>query len=448
MTLFRISHPSYRWIILGCGVLAYAASFFVRWSYTGLAPYISEDLNLDKAALGLLGGVFFYPYALAQIPWGWLADRWGGRMVIGMGVMLSAVGLLCFASAMNLWSAMVWRMVLGVVAATAFVPIASLLANWFSTAERGLANGAYYGFGGGLGQGAAFLLMPYLAVYFLQGSTFPISGWRGAMVLIAVGLGCVGVLCLLFIRSFPSNPHNLGAYSDTAKLSLKETEENRFNFLSIGKDSVFWLLGMYFSLSLVALRLVPAWISLYANDVFRLVWSYERDAAMIAGGSIGALYTVGHIVGSPLLGKLSDWGLGYGIQRLMLPTISLGLGGLLVSVFLMTLPSPYVLGGVSFLLGVFLHAFPIMSAAVSERWGISHTGRCLGGINMVGQIVGAIALSVSGYVGIAFSENEGDLIGEFQGIWYGVMACGVVGAMCGWFAHTIMMARPKKEYTH
>ena len=426
-------------------MLAYAASFFVRWSYTGLAPYISEDLNLDKAALGFLGGAFFYPYALAQIPWGWLADRRGGRYVIGMGVMLSALGLVCFASAMNLWTAMAWRMLLGVVAATAFVPIASLLANWFSTAERGLVNGAYYGLGGGLGQGAAFLLMPFLAVYILQDSTFPISGWRGAMVLIAITLGCVGVLCLVFIRSFPSDQHGSGSCSAIHVLFVQETQKRHFAFLRIAKDPVFWLLGAYFSLSLVALRLVPAWISLYANDVFRLVWSYERDSAMIAGGSIGALYTVGHIVGSPLLGKLSDWGLGCGIQRLILPTISLGLGGVLVSVFLLTLPSLYVLGGVSFLLGVLLHAFPIMSAAISDRWGIRMTGRCLGGINMIGQIVGALALSVSGYVGIAFSENHGDLIGEFQGIWYGVMGCGVVGAMCGWIAHAFM-ARPEKVY--
>ncbi|MDX1411812.1 MAG: MFS transporter, partial [Nitrospirales bacterium] len=130
---------SYRWIILGCCVLAYASSYLVRWSYTGLAPYISEDLHLDKAALGLMGSVFFYPYALAQVPWGILTDRIGGRHIISWGVLLSAGGLALFATSQGLGTAILWRMLVGVVAASAFVPIASLLAQWFQPRERGLA---------------------------------------------------------------------------------------------------------------------------------------------------------------------------------------------------------------------------------------------------------------------------------------------------------------------
>ena len=68
---------SYRWVILVCGVLAYATSYLTRWSYTGLASFIQEDLQLDKADLGVLGSAFFYTYALVQVPWGKSADRWG-----------------------------------------------------------------------------------------------------------------------------------------------------------------------------------------------------------------------------------------------------------------------------------------------------------------------------------------------------------------------------------
>ncbi len=63
-TFANSHHLTYRWIILGCCVLAYASSYLVRWRYTGLASYISEDLHLDKAALGLMGWSFFIP-----MPW-------------------------------------------------------------------------------------------------------------------------------------------------------------------------------------------------------------------------------------------------------------------------------------------------------------------------------------------------------------------------------------------
>ena len=255
-------HLVYRWVILSCCVLAYGVSFLVRWSYTGLAPYISEDLGLDKAALGLLGGAFFYPYALAQIPWGWMTDRFGGRYVIACGVVLSAVGLALFATAMNLWTAIAWRMVLGIVAATAFVPIASLLARWFSEQDRGLANGIYYGLGGGVGQGAAFLLLPLLSVYVVHGSWFPVTGWRGAFVSMAFVLGVLGILCLVLLRSYPP-PHDPRALN-VRQLSFPTETSREFDLASsrIVRDPVLWLLGAYFSASLIALRLVPAWISL------------------------------------------------------------------------------------------------------------------------------------------------------------------------------------------
>ncbi len=432
---FLLYRVSYRWIILFCCVLAYAVSFLVRWSYTGLAPYISEDLGLDKGALGLLGAAFFYPYALAQIPWGWLTDRIGGRLVIACGVLLSAIGLACFATAVSLWEAMAWRMVLGLVAATAFVPIASLLAQWFSAQERGLANGVYYGLGGGVGQGTAFFLMPFLTVYVLNDSVFPISGWRGALVVVALILGILGVICLLFLRSYPSGLNSslsLGAVQPI--LRINQPEKESVSSFQAFYDPTFWLLGALFSASLIALRLVPAWISLYASDIFFVGWNYGRDAAVVAGGVIGVLYTIGHIFGSPLLGKLSDWLLHIGVQRLFLPIVCLGIGALLMTVFLTVIPPPWLLGAVALLLGIVLHAFPIMNAVVAEKWGVTFTGQSLGGINMIGQIVGAFVLSVSGYIGMAFSSGAADPLSEYQGIWYGVMVCGFCGVLCGWMA--------------
>ncbi len=424
---------SYRWIILSCCILAYAVSFLVRWSYTGLAPYIQDDLDLDKAALGLLGGAFFYPYALAQIPWGWLTDRVGGRYVIACGVILSAIGLAFFATVESLWMAVVWRMVLGLVAATAFVPIASLLAQWFSANERGLANGIYYGLGGGVGQGTAFLLMPVLTVYVLNDSILPFTGWRGAFEMIALVLGILGVICFLLLRSYPSEPSGSKSLKSPRAIISKK----------IFKDPVWWLLGVFFSASLIALRLVPAWVSLYASDIFYVSESYERDAAIVAGGVIGLLYTIGHIVGSPLLGKLSDWLLKFNVERLLLPTVCLGIGALTVSLFVLMIPSPWLLGLASFLLGVVLHGFPVMNAVVAERWGVHVTGQSLGGINMVGQLAGALALSASGYVAMALTVDASNPLSEYQGIWYSVIGCGALGAMCGWQACRLM-ARPSK----
>ena len=201
---------SYRWVILVCGVLAYATSYLTRWSYTGLASFISEDLQLDKADLGLMGSAFFYTYAVAQIPWGKSADRWGGRTVISIGVLVSAAGLMGFSLAQSFGEAVGWRMLVGVVAASVFVPVAGMLSHWFSPKERGLANGLYYGLGGGLGQITAFLLLPLLHVYFLDKAALPLSGWREATGFMAVLVAGLAVVCWIFLRSFPSQTDSGG----------------------------------------------------------------------------------------------------------------------------------------------------------------------------------------------------------------------------------------------
>ena len=434
----QLSHDlPYRWVILGCCVFAYASSYLVRWSYTGLASYISEDLELDKAALGLMGAVFFYPYALAQVPWGTLTDRIGGRHIISWGVLLSAVGLALFATSEGLGAAILWRIVVGVVAASAFVPIASLLAQWFQRPERGMANGVYYGLGGGLGEGAAFLLMPMIQLYLLHDTFLPISGWRAATVGMSIGLVLIGLLCYWLLQSYPSLPHAEPGLTDKGSTKypghLREGT-NRFSHKSTYTDPVLWLLGGYFASGIIALRLVPAWLVIFATDVSLYEWGYNRDTAVMIGGLIGTLYAIGHTMGSPLVGGLSDVLLKIGINRLQISTIGIGVGGVAILLLTVPLSSTWVLGGIAVVLGVALHTFPVINAMVAERWGTHKTGKTLGWINMIGQLAGAVALSISGYLGMGFSSNSNAPLSEYRGIWYFAIVCCMLGAICGWMA--------------
>ncbi|MEC4673008.1 MAG: MFS transporter [Nitrospirota bacterium] len=424
---------SYRWVILICGVLAYSTSYLTRWSYTGLASFISHDLHLEKSDLGVLGSAFFYTYALAQVPWGKCADRRGGRVVISLGVLLTAGGLAGFSLAHTFGEAVAWRMVIGVVAATVFVPVAGMLSRWFASEERGLANGVYYGWGGGLGQVTAFLLLPVLHVYFLDNALFPVSGWQGAILFVALLVAVLGLVCWMFLRSFPkeiSNSHEQSSHIVSPPVSKKGAE-------SIIRDPVLWCLGGYFAAGVIALRLVPGWLTIYASELFQNEGGFLQTEAVIAGGVIGTVYTVGHVIGSPVLGKISDVFIGRGLSRFALASIILGLGAVSVTCLALPFASPWMLAGVALLLGITLHAFPILNAAVADRWGERRTGQALGWINMLGQLAGAVALSVSGYLGEAWGSGSTGTAAGYAGIWYfAALAC-VIGALCGWQAHRL-----------
>ena len=383
--------------------------------------------------MGLLGSAFFYTYAVAQVPWGKGADRWGGRGVIAVGVLLSAGGLFGFTIAQSLGEAVGWRVVVGMISASVFVPVACMLSHWFSSGDRGLANGIYYGLGGGLGQTTAFLLLPLLHVYVLDSALLPVSGWRGAMGMVALIVVLLGVICWVFLRSYP--PQKEIQSESTVLAQSKSSESIKPNQPSVTKDPVLWCLGGYFAAGIIALRLVPGWLTIFSSEWYRVEQGYAQADAVIAGGVIGTVYTIGHVAGSPLLGKLSDQLLVHGVSRFLCATVVLGLGALSVSCLTFPLGSPWILGIVALLLGVTLHAFPILNAAVADRWGDYRTGHSLGWINMMGQLAGAIALSVSGYVGIAWASGATGTIVGYAGIWYLAAVACLFGAGCGWLAH-------------
>lgn len=415
-------------------MLAYACSHLVRWSYTGLASSISDDLHLDKAALGLLGAAFFYPYALAQVPWGRLADRYGGRFVVGGGTIAVAACLALFSTSRSLIGAMGWRVLLGLLAACSFVPIAALLARWFGPRERGLANGVYHGLGGGLGEAMAFLLLPLLSLWFVSSSGRNVPDWRRAMLIVAVIVALVGVLSLALLRPAPGEAR--------AWAGPDREGRSRAPGLPVAREPILWMLGVYFAAGIMALRLIPGWLTIYATDLYHLRWGMEQQEAMVAAGMVGVAYAVGHVLGSPLAGVLSDRLLARGIGRVTVAASGMSLSAVAVGALLLPIPSSVLLGVLAFLLGLSLQSFPIVNAVAAERWGIARAGESLGWINMIGQFAGALSLSVSGYLGMAVAAGSGGAVSEYAGIWWFGIACCTIGALAAWLAAGRIDAKP------
>src|SRR5215831_6725186 len=185
---------AYRWVILIFGMLAYTTSYFARTNYTGIAKYVSAELHLDKAALGLMGSVFLYAYALAQMPWGVGSDRWGSRRVMGVCIFVTAATLFGFATSVSYNQLLFWRSANGVAAAGVYVVMAGTLSRWFSSRELGFSQGVFAAGGATLGEGTANVIVPLLAT---------LVGWRLSTNLVAGIVAVIGVLCIAFIRSAP-----------------------------------------------------------------------------------------------------------------------------------------------------------------------------------------------------------------------------------------------------
>jgi sugar phosphate permease len=390
---------AYRWIVLISGALAYTTSFFARTSYTGIAKFIAADLHLDKSDLGLMGSAFFYAYALSQFPWGVASDKFGSRTVVTVGVLATAGTLWGFSTSGSAAALNLWRALNGVAAAGLYVSMSGAISRWFSPQERALSNGLFVGLGGGAGEGTSTVILPALVAMSFT--------WRSATTILAAVVAAIGVLCALTLRSAPPGaPH---------------VERRPFN-RSILRDLRLWGNTAIYSGSIIAIRIISPWLPVYATDIYVSRGMDVRQAAL-RGGLLSTFYLVGRLFGVPMAGFLSDRLIGRGIGRQLLAVAFLFLTVVVLCMMPIGIDSTSILGAMACLLGASINMYPLITTAVSEIFGAERTSSAMGVVNMVAQFSGALALSTSGYVGIALS-TRGNILDEYRGIWLvGVVGC-------------------------
>lgn len=435
MGLIR-GNASYRWVILLACMLVYCTSQLVRWNYASITKYLMTDLHIGKPELGILGSAFFYAYAIAQIPWGVATDIFGGRRVIPIGIGILAFFLVGFALSATYTEAIIWRALMGVVAAAGYVPITSVLAKWFGLKERGFAMEMYSGVGGGLGEALTFLLIPILAVVMAQGGIFGLDGWRGSTAAMGIVILVIAASSALMLKSSPTDIDlpSIQAEEDSKKAAVEEDAEDasaayKANVRRIVRDPALWIMAVVWSSYMVATRLVPGWLPLYATDFYIQQEGMTKEAAIIAGGFMATLYVLGRVFGTPVVGKLSDWLLKRGIPRSFVIGVGLLMIAALFSLFTVRIPTPFLLMVLSFVSGVAINIFPLISASAAEIWSVRSAGFTMGIINTVGQFAGAAALSVSGFMAVRYAVAGGSYETEFLGIWYLGIATSIFGAL-------------------
>lgn len=119
---------------------------------------VSHDLSTSVGSLGTLGGVSFLLYAAAQLPAGFIVDRYGARHAVTLCVVLSLAGNLAFALSHDYSLALVGRAVAGFGAGLVIAPLLKVVRTNFSSRSFTLAWGM--GFSLAYGGGSALATAP------------------------------------------------------------------------------------------------------------------------------------------------------------------------------------------------------------------------------------------------------------------------------------------------
>jgi len=143
-----------------------------RFCMSYAQQYIREDLSLSNDDLTWCFSAFFLTYALAQVPSGWLSDRYGARLMLTLYILVWSCVTATMGIATGILSLLVIRLAAGIGQAGAYPTAASLIGRWIPLCSRGTASGIV-AWGGRLGGGLAPVLTGTLIVCFVPLDTPP-----------------------------------------------------------------------------------------------------------------------------------------------------------------------------------------------------------------------------------------------------------------------------------
>jgi ACS family glucarate transporter-like MFS transporter len=138
-----------RWTILTILFIVTTINYADRASISIAGPEIRKALGLSPVEMGFVFSAFAWAYVAAQLPGGWLLDRFGSKITYFFSIFLwslftmltGAVGFLTGATAVG--ALFVLRFLVGAAEAPSFPGNSRITSAWFPTHERGLASALF-----------------------------------------------------------------------------------------------------------------------------------------------------------------------------------------------------------------------------------------------------------------------------------------------------------------
>jgi sugar phosphate permease len=136
-----VSGARYRWVVLAVGTFAQATVSAIMFSVAVLAPELRTHFDLTLAQTGVVLAALTIGMTPALLPWGLFTDRVGERIVLPLGLGLSALFLGRVGAAAGFEELVGLLVATGLLSASANAASGRAVMHWFAASERGLALG-------------------------------------------------------------------------------------------------------------------------------------------------------------------------------------------------------------------------------------------------------------------------------------------------------------------
>jgi OPA family glycerol-3-phosphate transporter-like MFS transporter len=185
-----------QWRVLFATMFCYLFYYTGRQTFGFAIPGMERDLGLTKTQLGWASTALLWTYALGQAVNGNLGDKFGGRVMMSAGALLSCALNWLVSFAQSLTALIVGWGLNGFAQSMGWAPGGRVLSNWWGAAERGRVYGAYV-FSAGMSSVLAFGTSSLILAFDLD--------WRWIFRLPVLLLLVGGTLYFLLVRDRPED---------------------------------------------------------------------------------------------------------------------------------------------------------------------------------------------------------------------------------------------------
>lgn len=279
--------------------LVYAGFYFCRKNLSVAMPLLERDLGFSN--LQLANVVFGYSllYALGQFASGILADRFGPRRVVGVGLLLAIVANIGMGFSASLVMFALFGCLNGAGQSTGWSGLVKNMACWFRRRERGVVMAWWstnYVLGG--------FLATIFATFVATGSgILPALGWRRGFWAPALVLGAIAVAYMVWVRDEPTDAGVDDIVDDEEPLELRPASPpsgpgSLALLRRILKDGAVWIgAGMFFCVKLTRYAFL-FWLPVYMTQHLKY--------AVGEAGYTSSLFELSGFGGALLAGYASD----------------------------------------------------------------------------------------------------------------------------------------------
>ncbi|AXA34467.1 MFS transporter [Francisella adeliensis] len=172
------------WLLAFMLLILGMISYLDRSTLSIANTVIAETFDIPPMQMGILLSAFMWPYAIANLPSGYLVDKYGINKIMAISITGWSIACILSGFVTGFYTILMTRILLGIAEAPFFIIATKVIQEHFSPSKRGLASSIV-----SLGPRIASVIAPVFIVLLIA-----LISWRGMFILLGIIGAILGVI--------------------------------------------------------------------------------------------------------------------------------------------------------------------------------------------------------------------------------------------------------------